>query len=158
MLSGDLSGTLIRVIIMLPALLLGIILHEVGHAYVAYLCGDDTAKHAGRITLSPLPHVDRVGSVMMLPICHRGSRHRVGETGAGQSAALPTRQVGAWQLTLFRFNRDQAVGSLPLLIRILPVRNTQKLMIIERSLFVVAQVVIGGGPKKKTNRGHLRLQ
>ena len=66
-------------------------------------------------------------------------------------------QVGAWQSTLLRFDGDQAVGSLPLLIRILPVSDLQKMMIIDRGLFVVPQVVIGGGPQKKTDRGHLRI-
>ncbi len=57
---------LTRVIAGLPAFLLGIILHEVAHGYVAYLCGDDTAKRAGRLTLSPLPHIDPIGALFFV--------------------------------------------------------------------------------------------
>lgn len=42
-------------------LLLGIILHEVAHGYVAYLHGDKTAYMLGRLTLNPIPHIDPVG-------------------------------------------------------------------------------------------------
>ncbi len=43
-----------------PALL-GIILHEVAHGYVASLRGDPTARALGRLTLNPLPHIDPTG-------------------------------------------------------------------------------------------------
>ena len=55
-----------RIIAGLPAFLLGIILHEVAHGYVAYLLGDDTAKRAGRLTLSPLPHIDPIGALFFV--------------------------------------------------------------------------------------------
>lgn len=53
----------------LPVLLVivSVTLHEVAHGYVAYRCGDPTAKEAGRLTLNPLAHLDPVGSVL-LPI------------------------------------------------------------------------------------------
>jgi len=44
-----------------------IVLHEVSHGAVANLCGDDTAKVAGRLTLNPLKHVDVIGTII-LPI------------------------------------------------------------------------------------------
>lgn len=47
------------------AVLIGLCCHEWGHAYVAYRCGDDTAKRAGRLTLNPLRHVDIGGLLMM---------------------------------------------------------------------------------------------
>ncbi len=40
--------------------------HEFSHAYVAYLCGDDTASKMGRLTLNPLKHLDPIGSLMIL--------------------------------------------------------------------------------------------
>ena len=40
-------------------------LHEFGHAIVAYRLGDDTAKRAGRLTINPLAHIDRFGSVVL---------------------------------------------------------------------------------------------
>jgi Zn-dependent protease len=42
-----------------------VILHEVSHGVVAYWCGDDTAKAAGRLTLNPLKHVDPFGSIVL---------------------------------------------------------------------------------------------
>jgi Zn-dependent protease len=40
-------------------------LHEFGHAWVAHLCGDDTAKEQGRLTPNPLAHIDPFGSVIL---------------------------------------------------------------------------------------------
>lgn len=46
--------------------LLGIILHEVAHGYVAYKKGDPTAMMFGRITLNPLPHIDIAGLLVFI--------------------------------------------------------------------------------------------
>jgi Zn-dependent protease len=54
------------IIVRLPAFLLGIILHEVAHGYAAYLLGDDTAKRAGRLTLSPVAHFDPFGALFFI--------------------------------------------------------------------------------------------
>lgn len=40
--------------------------HEFGHAYVAHLLGDDTAKMSGRMTLDPIKHVDPIGLIMLV--------------------------------------------------------------------------------------------
>ncbi len=37
--------------------------HEFAHAYVAYKCGDPTAKLYGRLTLNPLKHFDILGLI-----------------------------------------------------------------------------------------------
>ena len=60
------DSPIVRIVANLPAFLLAIILHEIAHGYVAYLCGDDTAKRAGRLTLSPLPHIDPVGAIFFI--------------------------------------------------------------------------------------------
>ncbi len=59
--------------------------HEFAHAYVAHLCGDDTAKWNGRLTLNPFKHLDGWGTAMMLtvgigyakpvPVISRNFRH-----------------------------------------------------------------------------------
>ncbi len=49
----------------LLAIIPSIILHEVSHGYVAYLCGDPTAKNAKRLTLNPLRHVDPFGTLLL---------------------------------------------------------------------------------------------
>lgn len=38
--------------------------HEYAHAYVAYKCGDPTAKMRGRMSLNPLRHLDPYGFVL----------------------------------------------------------------------------------------------
>ena len=48
------------------AVLIGLCCHEWGHAYVAWRCGDDTAKKAGRMTLNPFAHLDPFGTLLML--------------------------------------------------------------------------------------------
>ena len=50
----------------LPGLLVAIVFHEFAHGYIAYLLGDDTAQHAGRLTLNPIKHIDVVGFLCML--------------------------------------------------------------------------------------------
>lgn len=41
-------------------------IHEFAHAWIANKMGDDTARLSGRLTLSPLAHVDWLGAVMIL--------------------------------------------------------------------------------------------
>lgn len=44
----------------IPALL-GIILHEIAHGWVAKRCGDPTAQMLGRLSLNPISHIDPMG-------------------------------------------------------------------------------------------------
>ncbi|MBS0639262.1 MAG: site-2 protease family protein [Acetobacteraceae bacterium] len=44
---------------------LAITLHEAAHGYVALALGDTTARDAGRLSLNPLRHVDRVGTILL---------------------------------------------------------------------------------------------
>ena len=48
------------------SLIFALCVHEFSHGYVAYICGDDTAYRAGRLTLNPLKHLDPIGSMMIL--------------------------------------------------------------------------------------------
>lgn len=54
-----------EIIIWLAVLILSIIAHEVAHGYAADALGDPTARHAGRLTLNPIPHVDLMGSIVI---------------------------------------------------------------------------------------------
>lgn len=47
-------------------LVIGFSVHEFSHAYVAYKFGDHTAKNQGRLTLSPLKHLDPFGTIALL--------------------------------------------------------------------------------------------
>ena len=62
----ELAAKLNRVLISVVPLLLGIICHEVAHGYVAYRCGDPTAKVMGRLTLNPKVHIDPMGTMMFV--------------------------------------------------------------------------------------------
>ena len=48
------------------AVLTALTLHELAHGYVAYKCGDPTAKMLGRLTLNPLKHLDPFGAACLL--------------------------------------------------------------------------------------------
>lgn len=57
----DFSQALQTLAIAAVPALLGIILHEMAHGWVAERCGDPTARVMGRLTLNPLPHIDPLG-------------------------------------------------------------------------------------------------
>jgi Zn-dependent protease len=60
---GDPIAFLQNLILMVPALLLAVTVHEVAHGWVADRLGDPTARLAGRLTLNPLPHIDPIGAL-----------------------------------------------------------------------------------------------
>jgi Zn-dependent protease len=45
--------------------ILAITLHEAAHGYAALALGDDTARNAGRLSLNPLRHIDRMGTIIL---------------------------------------------------------------------------------------------
>ncbi|MBU0606040.1 MAG: site-2 protease family protein [Candidatus Omnitrophica bacterium] len=55
----------IAFILLVVPLLYSVILHEVSHGWVAYFFGDDTAKRTGRLSLSPLVHLDPIGTLAL---------------------------------------------------------------------------------------------
>lgn len=57
--------SLLYIVISALCFIPAIILHEVAHGFAAYKLGDPTAKHAGRLTLNPLAHVDWFGTVVL---------------------------------------------------------------------------------------------
>lgn len=48
------------------AILLALSVHETAHGFIAYKCGDPTAKNLGRLTLNPISHIDPFGFICML--------------------------------------------------------------------------------------------
>jgi len=46
-------------------LIVSIVIHEVSHGFMAEYFGDSTARHAGRLTLNPLVHLDLFGSIIL---------------------------------------------------------------------------------------------
>lgn len=61
-----LNSQLIQLLVSVPAVLLCLSVHEACHGYMAYALGDPTAKHAGRLTLDPIRHLDPIGTICLL--------------------------------------------------------------------------------------------
>lgn len=55
-----------RIVLIAIFLLVGFPVHEFAHAASAYLLGDATAKHFGRLTLNPAAHFDPLGGLMLV--------------------------------------------------------------------------------------------
>jgi len=49
----------------LLVMVLSLTVHECAHAWVAYRLGDDTAARQGRLSLSPVTHIDPIGSILI---------------------------------------------------------------------------------------------
>ncbi len=64
--SGDLRVAFITLALSLPAIVLCLSVHEAAHGAAAYLLGDRTAHDSGRLTLSPLAHIDPIGFLCLL--------------------------------------------------------------------------------------------
>lgn len=63
--------TIIFYLLFIPHMLFALSAHEASHAGSAYLLGDDTAAHLGRLTLNPLRHLDPLG-VLAFFLVHFG--------------------------------------------------------------------------------------
>ena len=46
-------------------LVVSLSIHEAAHGWVAWKCGDPTAKELGRITLNPIPHIDPFMTILL---------------------------------------------------------------------------------------------
>ncbi|MHB1354778.1 MAG: site-2 protease family protein [Anaerolineae bacterium] len=57
--------SILELLAIITALVLGITVHECSHAWMANYLGDPTAKLQGRISLNPLRHLDPMGTAMM---------------------------------------------------------------------------------------------
>jgi Zn-dependent protease len=55
-----------RILISLPAIVIGLTFHEYAHGRMADYLGDDTPYYQGRLTLNPLPHMDWLGFLMLM--------------------------------------------------------------------------------------------
>ncbi len=94
----------------LLAILIGISVHEMMHAFVSDYLGDDTARHQGRITINPLAHIDLFTTILLplglilaglpplaaaKPVPFQPSRLKWGEYGAALMAfAGPASNLG----------------------------------------------------------------
>ncbi len=61
-----LLSTFQNIHLILPAILIAIVFHELAHGFTACLLGDPTAKNEGRLTLNPIKHIDPVGFLVFI--------------------------------------------------------------------------------------------
>ena len=70
----------LQLVIAIIPVVLAITLHEAAHGFAALALGDDTARLQGRLSLNPLRHIDRVGTIILpgvLLIAQLLTLHRV---------------------------------------------------------------------------------
>jgi Zn-dependent protease len=89
------TDTLALILVLVPALVIAIVFHEVAHGYAARLLGDPTASERGRLTLNPIAHVDPVGTLLV-----PGALALFGGPVFGWAKPVP---VNKWRLSNPRF-------------------------------------------------------
>ena len=120
-----------RIIMYLSTLsifLVSLTIHEYAHGWVAYRCGDDTAKRLGRLTLNPLAHISLFGTIILPLIAHFGwakpvpvnfavltKREIFKVAVAGPAANILLAVVLALAFHLFRLKALPAIGNFVLL-------------------------------------------
>lgn len=57
--------SLYQMLLMVPAIVLGLTFHEFAHGWTADRLGDRTARYQGRLTLNPAAHIDAIGLIML---------------------------------------------------------------------------------------------
>lgn len=57
---------LLSLLLTIPGVLIAITFHEYAHAFTADKLGDDTPRNQGRLSLSPLSHLDPFGVIMLI--------------------------------------------------------------------------------------------
>ena len=137
-------------IILTFCLIFALTFHEFGHAYTAHLCGDDTAKAEGRMSLNPLMHLDLFGSLMVLivgfgyarPVPVNPSNYRVRNAdfyiaSAGPLMNLLLGIIGAFLYGILAQNSITILAGVPLLFLL------KLFIIINFNLFLFNLIPLG---------------
>ena len=124
--------------------------HEFDHAYTAHLCGDNTAKAAGRMSLNPLVHLDLFGSLMVLivgfgyarPVPVNPNNYRVSNAdfyiaSAGPLMNLLLGLIGAFLYGILAQNSITILAGVPLLFLL------KLFIIINFNLFLFNLIPLG---------------
>lgn len=64
--TGSILNVIIGLMVSVFVVFCTLPIHEYAHALVATKLGDDTARLKGRLTLSPMAHIDPIGALMIL--------------------------------------------------------------------------------------------
>jgi Zn-dependent protease len=59
------TETILLALVLIPALVIAIVFHEVSHGWTALALGDPTAKEQRRLSFNPIRHVDPVGTIIL---------------------------------------------------------------------------------------------
>jgi Zn-dependent protease len=59
------SSVVLNALLAIIPVIFAITLHETAHGFMALALGDTTARDQGRLTLNPLKHIDRVGTIIL---------------------------------------------------------------------------------------------
>ncbi|MFT7680165.1 MAG: Zn-dependent protease [Planctomycetota bacterium] len=82
---------LVETALVIGFLILSLGIHEAAHAWVAYRCGDDTAKNEGRMTLNPIVHIDPFMTILLPAMLWFGSGGTIMFGGAKPVPVYPNR-------------------------------------------------------------------
>ena len=63
-------SSILVTIVPFVVVILSVVLHEIGHGYMALRLGDTTAQRLGRLTLNPIPHIDPFYTILLPLILH----------------------------------------------------------------------------------------
>lgn len=128
------SQTLLLALVLIPALVIAIVFHEVAHGYAARLLGDPTASDRGRLTLNPIAHVDPVGTLLV-----PGALALMGGPVFGWAKPVP---VNKWRLNNPRFGMMAVAAAGPASNLVLATVGAVLL-----GLVMPAGVGVGGDPE-----------
>jgi Zn-dependent protease len=90
------TAFLLQIAVAAIPVILAITLHEAAHGYAALALGDDTAKRMGRLSVNPLRHVDRVGTLLLPGVLVLGQLLTIGRVVFLFGWAKPV-PVSAWR-------------------------------------------------------------
>ncbi len=89
------TGMITTLLLSIIPAVIAITLHEAAHGYAAWALGDSTARDAGRLSLNPLRHVDRVGTIILPGVLVIGQLLTIGRVEFLFGWAKPV-PVNAW--------------------------------------------------------------
>src|SRR5580698_392493 len=151
------SDFIVSIAIGVVATVLAITLHEAAHGYAAWAMGDDTAKRMGRLSLNPLRHVDRVGTVLLPGFLLLSQLATVGHVAFMFGWAKPV-PVSAWRFRDPRRGMMFVAAAGPLMnfflawlgavaLHLLPIlattRDGAELQLQFVSVFIIANLALG---------------
>lgn len=91
------NGIVVQVLLAAVPAVGAILLHELAHGWAALALGDDTARAAGRLSLKPWRHVDKVGTLLLPGALLVGQLATIGRVEFMFGWAKPV-PVAAWRL------------------------------------------------------------